>query len=92
MSHKEYTITVDGSSHENVIKAPFKIMVNDINYNGSKMVLGTCTCPSVGVNCHNDDVDSILINELPEMSSSKNADLSATIEVLLESKYPGNWS
>jgi hypothetical protein len=30
--------------------------------------------------------------ELPVMTSSKNSDLAATVEVLLEEKYPGNWS
>ena len=88
---KEYTITQNGSSNGNIISAPFKVKVHTIQYS-KKITLGICTCNSQGIDCDNDDLEIIQEFDLPSMSSSKNVDLATTIEVLLEEKYPGNWS
>jgi len=88
---KEYTITVDGLSNGNVITQPFKVKVYAMQYE-KVLTIGTCTCNANDVECDNDDVQKTEKYDLPALSSSKNADLSNTIEVLLEEKYPGNWS
>jgi hypothetical protein len=93
---KTYTITTDGSSNGNLIAQPFTIEVVGMNYideNGiSKLIVSTCCENQSGNHCVNDDVAAVLNYELPVMSSSKNADLAATLEVLLEQVYPGAWS
>jgi hypothetical protein len=88
---KEYTITVDGLSNGNVIAQPFKVKIHAMQY-GTKLTLGTCTCNSEDVECINDDIENTPIFDFPVITTSKQADLAATIEVLLEEKYPGNWS
>lgn len=94
--YKEYEITVNGKSNGNVILAPFKIMVHSMNYNAidgfNKLKVASCTCNSLEKNCANDDIKSVEEFDLPVISTSKNADLVATFEALLEEKYPGNWS
>jgi hypothetical protein len=93
---KTYTITTDGSSSGNVIAQPFTITVTSMNYideNGiSRLQIGTCCENSLGNHCVNDDVAPVLNYDLPSMSASKNADLAATLEVLLQEVYPDNWS
>jgi hypothetical protein len=88
---KEYTITTNGMSKGNVITAPFKVQVNVMDY---KNVLKVCVCTVNGTNvvCDNDDITGVLTYGLPALTSSKEADLTATIEVLLEEVYPGAWS
>ena len=89
---KEYTITTNGLSDGNVITQPFKIEVKMIQYHSDSFTLELCTCNSIGKNCVNDDIKDILQFDLPPMSSSKNADLSSTLEVALQAAYPGAWS
>lgn len=93
---KTYTITQNGNSNGNVIAQPFIIEVHKIEYidaNGvSTTRISTCTKNGSDVPCHNDDIASSKDYDLQGMSSSKNADLAATLEVDLEAAYPGNWS
>jgi hypothetical protein len=95
---KEYTITENGSSKGNIISQPFKIMVHAMNYSSNeneaagKLTLGICTLNSIDFTCENDDIKNVETFALPGMGSSKTADLANSIEVLLEEKYPGNWS
>ena len=88
---KEYTVTTNGSSNGNVIAQPFKVKIHAMQY-GEVLTIGACTCNANDVECDNDDIQKTEKYDLPVLSSSKNADLSNTIEVLLEEKYPGNWS
>lgn len=94
--YKEYEITQDGLSNGNAIVQPFQVKVHAMNYNSipgfSKLKVGTCTCKVDGQNFVNDDISNVLEFDLPAITTSKNADLVATIEVLLEEKYPGNWA
>jgi len=98
-SLKEYTITTNGNSNGNVIAAPFKIMINNINNskNGNpatdKMVVSVCTCNNAGTPCENDVFPTgIATYDLQSMASSDNAKLAATVELALEAAYPGAWS
>lgn len=93
---KTYEITQEGKSNGNVIAPPFKIRVESLDYETRlpipMLILRTSTHSQFSDNLPNDDVANALKFDLPEMSSSKNKDLQETIELLLEEKYPGNWS
>lgn len=93
---KTYTITQNGSSNGNIISQPFTIEVHSMIYRDSedaqRLDISVCTKNGSDVPCNNDDIPNVTSYDLPIMSSSKNADLTATIEVLLEEKYPGKWS
>ena len=93
---KEYEITVDGLSNGNAVAQPFNIKVHAMQYDSnagfSKLTVGTCTCKDDNNYFVNDEVANILTYELPAVSTSKNDDLVATLEVLLEAKYPGKWA
>jgi len=93
MAHKTYTINVDGNSEGNVIASPFTINVEELQYLHDNLVLITSTVNSTGVKCNNDDIAGRLEYDSPAMSSSKNADLTSTIEADLDSAYgQGNWA
>jgi len=93
MSLKIYTITQDGLSNGNVISQPFKIHVHNMNYgNLGQLAVISCTENSSDKPCSNDDIRSTEYFDMPDMSSSKNNDLTNTFELLLEEKYPGKWS
>jgi hypothetical protein len=72
------------------------VKVHDVNYTSnpgfSKMKIGTCTCKDDSKYFINDDIPNVLEFDLPVITTSKNADLVSTLEVLLEEKYPGNWT
>jgi hypothetical protein len=93
---KTYTITTDGMSNGNVIAQPFTIKVEQMIYAdneyASKLIVSLCTMNGSDCVCANDDIPSQNKFELPVMTSSKNSDLAATVEVLLQEVYPGNWS
>jgi hypothetical protein len=96
MSLKIYTITQNGSSDGNVIASPFTIEVHQMTYfsedNLEYVLIETCTKNGSDKLCANDDINVEQEYALPAMGASKNADLTATLEVTLQEKYPGNWS
>jgi hypothetical protein len=93
MSKKTYTVTVNGSSNGNVIAQPFTIEVDAMNYDSNTLIIKTCTKNGSDDVCANDNIASELDFSLPSMSTSKNNDLSNTIEPLLDAAYGvGNWS
>jgi hypothetical protein len=93
---KTYTITTDGISNGNVIAQPFTIKVEQMLYTENQfqtaLIVSLCTMNGSDCVCANDDIPSQNKFELPVMTSSKNSDLAATVEVLLQEVYPGNWS
>jgi len=93
---KTYTITQNGSSNGNAIAQPFTIEVHMMIYRdneaGSRLDISVCTKNGGDDPCDNDDIPNVTSYDLPAMSTSKNNDLSNTLEVLLEEKYPGKWS
>lgn len=93
MAHKTYTINVDGNSEGNVIASPFTINVEELQYLHDNLVLITSTDTGNGTPCTNSDIAGRIEYDSPAMSSSKNADLTSTIEVDLDNVYgQGNWS
>ena len=103
MSLALYTVTVDGSSQGNAIKAPFDIEIIQMAYVDetdpytgeifSKLIISPCTRNSAGEMCKNDDIPDRSEYDLPVMTSSKNTDLSNSIEQTFNTVYgAGNWS
>ena len=94
---KEYSVTVNGSSNGNVIAQPFTIVIHKIEYTdqvdiNQSMVVSSCTKNATGDMCDNDNVKSTEVFDLPAMTSSNNANMSA-FEALLDTVYGvGNWS
>lgn len=90
-----YTITQNGSSNGNVIAQPFTVEVTKLTYMeepSSNLVVYSCCKNQANEHCGNDDIAGVLVFDLPAMSSSKNADLTATFETALTAAYGGNWS
>ncbi len=90
-----YTITQNGSSNGNVIAQPFIIEVQNLYYRGgdnNRLDVVSCTKNGSDVACANDDISNSLSFDLPIMSASKNADLTATFETALTAAYGANWS
>ena len=87
-----YTITQNGTSNGNIISQPFTIEVHNMYYRSDRLDVLSCTKNGSDVACVNDDIADALSFDLPAMSSSKNADLTATFETALTAAYGGNWS
>lgn len=91
-----YTITIDGSSSGNVIAQPFTVEVDKLTYmdndTNSQLVVYSCCKNQAAEECANDDIAKVLSFDLPVMTASKNADLTATFETALTAAYGANWS
>jgi hypothetical protein len=95
---KTYTVTVDGTSKGLVIPQPFTIEIHQMSYvagetENSYLAISSCTKTNSGEPCSNDDIADRIQADMPAMTSSKNADLTAEFESLLDAAYgSGNWS
>lgn len=94
---KTYTVTTNGDSDGNVIVQPFTIEILNMQYSSEgpedKLIVTTCTRNGSGNVCENSDIPHYNEFALPGMTSSKNTDLSNSIEGLLDTAYGnGNWS
>ena len=94
---KSYTITQNGLSNGNTINQPFTIEVHKMNYIGvgqagvDQLEVHVCTKNGGNHFCKNDEIESVVVLDLPVMTSSKNSDLSG-LETLLTEAYDSNWS
>jgi len=97
---KKYKITQQGKSNGNIIESPFTVTVTGIlkgtpakGRMEDEMNIFVCTCNSHGIDCANDDLTpSDLKFVLQPITDNDEEQLKNTLEVVLENKYPGNWS
>ena len=96
MSYQDYIIDTEGSSNGNVLATGFKISVCKMHFNsdqfGDELLLEAMTFNVSGDQCANDDIPNNQVYSLPLISKTNATNLVNSIEVLLQDKYPDNWS